>query len=115
MNSNETLKAELKKAVAECERLREENALLRRKIHGTPVPLPNKKAASASASVTVHSPPEAKVSLFKSVFRARDDVYAVRWERNGKSGYSQQAFANGIRQLHSIKVGRKLTTASCSH
>jgi hypothetical protein len=29
------------------------------------------------------------VSLFKDLFRGRDDVYAVRWEgRNGKAGYS---------------------------
>jgi len=29
------------------------------------------------------------VSLFKDLFRARNDVYAVRWEgRNGKTGYS---------------------------
>ena len=42
-----------------------------------------------SAAVTVDSPPEVKVSLFKDLFRARNDVYAVRWEgRNGKTGYS---------------------------
>jgi len=45
--------------------------------------------AHPSAAVTVDSPPEVKVSLFKDLFRNRDDVYAVRWEgRNGKTGYS---------------------------
>lgn len=27
------------------------------------------------------------IQLFKSVFRGRDDVFAVRWEKAGKSGY----------------------------
>lgn len=28
-----------------------------------------------------------RVSIFKSLFRGRSDVFAVRWERDGKSGY----------------------------
>jgi hypothetical protein len=28
-----------------------------------------------------------KICLFVSLFRARQDVYAVRWEKDGKSGY----------------------------
>src|SRR5271156_234464 len=32
---------------------------------------------------------ERKVALFRSLFRGREDVYAVRWEgKSGKSGYS---------------------------
>lgn len=32
---------------------------------------------------------EEKIALFRSLFRGREDVYAVRWEsRKGKSGYS---------------------------
>lgn len=27
------------------------------------------------------------IKLYKSLFRGRDDIYAVRWERDGKSGY----------------------------
>jgi hypothetical protein len=36
-----------------------------------------------------HSPPEAKVALFRSLFRGRDDVYPRRFEsrKTGKSGY----------------------------
>lgn len=36
------------------------------------------------------SPPEAKIALFRALFRGRDDVYARRYEsrRSGKSGYS---------------------------
>lgn len=28
-----------------------------------------------------------KLELYKSLFRGRDDVYAIRWEKEGKSGY----------------------------
>src|SRR5512147_2504746 len=35
------------------------------------------------------SRPEAKLSFFRSLFRGRDDVYAVKWEgKNGRTGYS---------------------------
>jgi len=36
-----------------------------------------------------HSPPEAKIALFRSLFRGRDDVYPRRFEsrKTGKSGY----------------------------
>jgi hypothetical protein len=32
---------------------------------------------------TVHQ----NIELYKSLFRGRADIYAVRWERDGKSGY----------------------------
>ncbi len=42
-----------------------------------------------SASVTLFSSPSAKIELFKSLFRGREDVYAKRWEgKGGKSGYA---------------------------
>jgi len=28
------------------------------------------------------------LALFRSLFRGREDVYAVRWEKGGMSGYS---------------------------
>ena len=98
MNSDEALKAELAKAIAECERLREENARLRLRIGKAPegahqdIERPRsigEVKAPPSATVTADSRPDVKVSLFKDLFRGRDDVYAVRWEgRNGKTGYS---------------------------
>lgn len=97
MPSDEILKAELEKAVAECERLREENALLRLRVgQATDVRDSNAHQSSAHnksiktpAFVTAESRPELKVSLFRSLFRGRDDVYALRWEgRSGKKGYS---------------------------
>ena len=30
---------------------------------------------------------QANIELFKSIFRGREDVYAVRWEKDGRSGY----------------------------
>jgi hypothetical protein len=96
--SNETLKSELEKAVAECQRLREENARLRLRVGQAPdtrAPTPKQclahdnKKAQAAATITAASPPELKVVLFRSLFRGRDDVYATRWEgRSGKTGYS---------------------------
>jgi superfamily II DNA or RNA helicase len=95
--SDDTLKAELAKAIAECEYLRAENARLKHRIseahdHG---PRPERPPSSdeerlqPTATVHVGSRPEVKVSLFKDLFRGRDDLYAVRWEgKGGKIGYS---------------------------
>ena len=51
--------------------------------------------SSAGNPVTRLSPPEAKIALFRSLFRGRDDVYPRRFEsrKTGKSGY-QPACAN---------------------
>ena len=77
MNSDEILKAELAKAVAECERLREENARLRLRIgedlegshQDVERPsLSGEVKAHPSAAVIVESMPEVKVSLFKDLF-----------------------------------------------
>jgi len=41
------------------------------------------------ASVNNSSTPEDKVSLFKNLFRGREDVFAIRWSgKDGRSGYS---------------------------
>ncbi len=29
---------------------------------------------------------QANIDLFKSLFRGREDVYAIRWEKNGRGG-----------------------------
>ena len=41
-------------------------------------------------SVTNNSPPAAKIELFRSLFRGREDVYPRRFEsrRTGKAGYA---------------------------
>ena len=116
MANDEILKAEFEKAKAECERLRKENDRLRLRLGeaaDTHVPSPKQpsnptnKTAPSSATVLADSPPELKVSLFRSLFRGRDDVYALRWEgRSGRTGYSPA----GIReweQAASVKPGQK--------
>ncbi len=42
------------------------------------------------AAVRNESPPDAKIALFRSLFRGREDVYARRFEsrKTGKSGYT---------------------------
>ena len=123
MHDDEILKADLEKAVAECERLREENARLRVRLGQAPDtiaptanPLSEHNATNAQASTTVttRSPQEFKVSLFKSLFRGRDDVYALRWEgRSGKTGYSpagirewDQAASAGRGQKKSFRLSK---------
>lgn len=31
--------------------------------------------------------PDKQIKLFRSHFKGREDVFAVRWEKSGKSGY----------------------------
>ena len=98
MDGNEILKAKLQNALSECRRLRDENAQLRRRMQlqetiGRPnpdqLPRPVSNRTSLSAPVTNGSSPEAKIALFRSLFRGREDVYAVRWEgKGGKTGYA---------------------------
>jgi superfamily II DNA or RNA helicase/very-short-patch-repair endonuclease len=51
--------------------------------------------SNENTSINHRSPPEAKISLFRSLFRGREDVYPRRFEsrRTGRSGY-QPACAN---------------------
>jgi superfamily II DNA or RNA helicase len=46
------------------------------------------------------------ISLFKSLFKGRDDVFAVRWEKGNKSGYMPVYFYDPYRyKLHKMKGG----------
>jgi superfamily II DNA or RNA helicase len=95
MSVSHPIEEKLAEALAECERLREDNRQLRQRL-GLPlikaeIPSPNDIAKSVftGATVTSKSTPGDKVKLFRSLFRGRDDVYAIRWEgRNAKAGYS---------------------------
>jgi len=88
----------------ELERLREENARLSRllELRGletTPAPEQPVAAPPSGAIVTMASPVADKLALFTDLFRARTDVYALRWEntRSGASGWSP-AVAGGWRK-----------------
>ncbi len=92
------------KLMAECAHLRRENEYLRKllkldlheplaisqeeqpkSIVDDPQPIPVEDNIS---NVSILSTSD-KISLYRSLFRGRDDVYAVRWEgKNGRSGYS---------------------------
>jgi len=91
MSTSDFNDAKLAEALAECERLREENRQLRGRLE---MPIPEVAALPAAApapagTVTTKSSPEEKVKSFLNLFRGREDVYAVRWEgRKGKAGYS---------------------------
>jgi len=79
--ASEDIAKQLKAALEECARLREENRRLT-SLLGIPEERPNAAVADSFSS-------EDKVAIFRSLFRGREDVYPARWEaRTGKSGYS---------------------------
>ena len=87
----------------EVERLRRENALLRKKLGREQIeslPATHEQRTEVSPTIrpvtsAVHadfgqsSPTIEKISLFLSLFRGQEDVHAKRWENaKGKSGYA---------------------------
>lgn len=59
------------------------------------------QAVDPMNAVTHQSPSEAKIALFRSLFRGRDDVYPRRFEnrRTGKTGYSPVCANEWVRGL----------------
>jgi superfamily II DNA or RNA helicase len=109
MPDQDNIQERLKTVQEECRRLREENADLRAMlgINQSPpiepvpqaVPVPNLSSTTRSGVCT----PEEKISLFRNLFRGREDVFAIRWEgKGGKSGYSPA----GITDWRAIHVAR---------
>ncbi len=108
--TNETkLKEELAKAIEEIKVLKEENSNLKAQIaeSGSQYGLASESQsviidkenvihrdsimqdASDFYQVDNQSSPEAKIALFRSLFKGREDVFALRWSgKGGKSGYS---------------------------
>jgi hypothetical protein len=87
-------------AEAECSRLREENARLRRILaeHNILIPpaeppmRPFVQPIEASSLDERQERARKRIALFRSLFRGREDVYARRWEYpDGRSGYSPAA------------------------
>lgn len=78
----------------ECERLRTENAHLRSLTESDgqatiQIEEPNRKPQVSEVPVPDNRSVEEKISLFRALFRGREDIYALRWESNkGKSGYA---------------------------
>ncbi len=89
-------------SVAEVLQLREENARLRSLLitHGIRIPEAAKLACEtpqvSNSAPDARNPgvatAEQRIALFRSLFRGRDDVYAIRWENaDGRSGYMPKA------------------------
>lgn len=80
----------IKQLQQECEQLRNENAYLKKQLrlfmdHEST----NENISGESQIVTKHSSLQSKINLYRSLFKGREDVYAVRWEsQSGKSGYA---------------------------
>jgi hypothetical protein len=96
MQGDDILRAELKLAIAECERLRAESAQFKARLGDLAPSTPVVTLATSQTPKTrlpktsnADSPADQKANRFRSLFRGREDVYAVRWEgKNGRTGYS---------------------------
>jgi superfamily II DNA or RNA helicase len=100
---------DLERSQTDVDRLRRENQRLRQLLGlGPDDPLPGGRASRPSATalpldqptraVDARSTEAIRVALFRSLFRGRDDVYAVRWtNQHGESGYVP-AVAGGWRK-----------------
>jgi hypothetical protein len=122
MTNLNTVAERLKSAQEECNRLRAENAHLRAMLgiqdwvskETSPNSIPIVDVPDSSNAVP--STPQKKIALFRSLFRGREDIYAVRWEgKGGKSGYSPAGVMDW-RAIHAArpeerkKVARKTRT-----
>jgi hypothetical protein len=73
-------------------RLRDENRRLRELLTRHGIKIPPDPPVLVETVETRRLSPEAKIRLFRELFRGRDDVYAVRWESpDGRKGYSPKS------------------------
>src|SRR5712664_1527937 len=122
MTDQNAIAERLKSAQEECDRLRAENARLRAmlgiqdSVSKDPGPTAIPIVSVSDSNIAAPSTPEKKISVFRSLFRGREDVYAIRWEgKGGKSGYSPAGVMDW-RAIHAArpeerkKVARKTRT-----
>jgi len=99
MKDLENLQTKLRKALEQCASLKEENKRLKKLLGLSPdepttkmesiISEPLAPYAAVSRLADNDSSVETQVTLFRSLFRGREDVYPVRWEgKYGRSGYS---------------------------
>lgn len=93
------LRTRLESALRESQRLREEVLHLRAILAQHSIPLPELRAPRATSERCLPAPSEiaqvatlpdnqAKIALFRSLFRGREDVYAERWREGWYVGLS---------------------------
>ncbi len=110
----------LEVSLAEVRRLRDENARLRGLLieHNIRIPEIQPTNGIPQTPQTVSKAPEVpgsafgtaeqRIELFRSLFRGRDDVYAIRWENSdGRSGYMPKADRDWKSYLHAKGKDRK--------
>ena len=116
MNGSDSRENPTKSLLAESTRLREENARLRRLLAEHGIPIPPAASSSAALSRAQEKPGKPtpldrasqRIALFRSLFRGRDDVYAVRWEQpDGRTGYAPKADRNWRAYLDANESDRK--------
>jgi superfamily II DNA or RNA helicase len=89
-------------SAVEVRRLLEENARFRSLLMAHGIPIPEAGPPALHPPQASNPAPEARkpgiataeqrIALFRSLFRGREDIYAIRWENNdGRSGYMPKA------------------------
>ena len=100
MHNKDARAESMEAALDEADRLRIENARLRRLLaeHHIPIPVfgwdnpPAAPVTTPTAETSTQDRAAQRIALYRSLFRGREDVYAVRWENpDGRSGYSPKA------------------------
>ena len=99
----------------EVQRLQEENLRLRSLLitHGIPIPKvanltgPPPRISGSESNPKVGTAAQ-RITLFRSLFRGRDDVYAIRWENaDGRTGYMPKADRDWKSYLSATAEDRK--------
>lgn len=111
----------------ECEHLRKENLALKAEVVRLQCLLEQQSSSPSTtqlleSTATVREVPQQlsqtsscddRINLFRSLFRGREDVYAVRWEGNGKSGYAPARKHVWDEHTTDPKTKRKICGSSC--
>ena len=105
-------------SAAEVRRLLEENARLRSLLIAHRIPIPEAAKPTLHLPQILNAVPESRksriatakqrIALFRSLFRGREDIFAVRWENNdGRSGYMPKADRDWKSYLNAKDEDRK--------
>lgn len=87
----EKLKHQLQKSIEACEKLKEENRRLKQllKRNNISAVIEKQEPANKMGLSTKNEKINAGIKIYRSLFKGREDVFAVRWEyQDGNKGYS---------------------------